>query len=79
MAGHTANNNLLVLAHKPAPVQFTYLGYPNTSGLNSINYRLTDNYADPVGLTEHLFTEEIIRLPGSFLCYQAPALGPEIK
>jgi predicted O-linked N-acetylglucosamine transferase (SPINDLY family) len=79
LSGHTKNNRLSVFARKPAPVQVTYLGYPNTTGLNTINYRLTDAWADPVGQTEHLHTEELVRLPYGFLCYQLPADSPEVS
>ncbi len=80
LAGHTANNRLLTFARKPAPVQVAYLGYPNTTGLTTMDYRLTDAHADPVGCSEHLFTERLVRLPRVFLCYcpteGAPPLVP---
>ncbi len=78
LAGHTANNRMLLFARKPAPVQVTYLGYPNTTGLLNMDYRITDNLADPVGRTEYLHTEELIRLPESFLCYKPPDNTPEV-
>lgn len=70
LAGHTANNRLLVLAHKPAPVQVNWLGYPNTTGLDSIDYRFTDEIADPVGLSNNEHSEQLIRLEGGFLSFQ---------
>jgi len=73
LAGHTADNSMPVLACKPAPVQVTYLGYPATTGLSSIDYRLTDATADPPGLTDDFYTERLIRLPHGFLCYQPSA------
>ncbi len=72
LAGHTAGNRLLIFARKPAPIQITYLGYPNTTGLKTIDYRITDAFADPPGLTERFHSEQLLRLPETFLCY-APA------
>ncbi|CAN2041795.1 protein O-GlcNAc transferase [Candidatus Magnetomoraceae bacterium gMMP-15] len=72
LAGHTANNRLPVFARKPAPVQATYLGYPNTTGLSAVDYRITDYYADPPGKTEKFHTEQLIRLPNCFFCYNPP-------
>ncbi|HYQ72844.1 MAG TPA: tetratricopeptide repeat protein [Gammaproteobacteria bacterium] len=78
LAGHTANNRLLLFASKPAPVQVTYLGYPNTTGLEEIDYRFTDSIADPDAASA-FYTETLIRLPNGFLCYAAPASAPEVK
>lgn len=78
LAGHTANNRLLVFARKPAPVQVTYLGYPNTTGLATIDYRLTDAWADPTGETEKFHVEELVRLQSGFLCYQPPKESPNV-
>lgn len=78
LAGHTSGNRLPVFARKPAPVQITYLGHPNTSGLETIDYRLTDALADPPGLTERYHTEQLIRLPRCFLAYAPPADAPEV-
>lgn len=77
LAGHTADSRLAVLAHKPAPVQITYLGYPNTTGLLAVDYRLTDAIVDPPGEPIR-HTEELVRLPGAFCCYQPPDDGPDL-
>ena len=78
LAGHTANNRLLLFARKPAPVQATYLGYPNTTGIRTIDYRITDAWSDPPGRTDHLYTEDLVRLSKSFLCYEPPGDAPEV-
>ncbi len=63
LTGHTGKNRLLVFARKPAPVQVTWIGYPNTTGLAAMDYRITHADLDPVGETEQFFTEELARLP----------------
>lgn len=70
LAGHTANNRLDVFALRPAPIQMTWIGYPNTTGLPrlAMDYRLTDGYADPAD-TSQKHSEELVRMPRSFLCY----------
>lgn len=77
LAGHTRNNRLLVFAFKPAPVQMTYLGYPNTSGLATMDYRITDRHADPEGVADTYYCERLLRLPGSLCCYRAAADMPD--
>ncbi len=72
LAGHTGDNRLLIFARKPAPVQVTWLGFPATTGMKAMDYRITDVYAEPEGMTEHLNVEKLWRLPTVFACYQAP-------
>jgi protein O-GlcNAc transferase len=75
LAGHSANNALPILYQKPAPIQVTWLGYPNTTGLSAIDYRVTDLLADPDG-AELVHTESLIRLKNGFLCYQGDSKVP---
>ena len=69
LAGHTADNRILVFARKPAPIQISWIGYLATTGLSTMDYKIVDNYTDPPGKTEQFHTENLIRLPESFLCY----------
>lgn len=76
LSGHTARNRLMVFARKPAPVQITYLGYPGTSGLSAMDYRLTDRYAEPG--SDQYYTEKLLRLPDSLWCYSPVDDMPEV-
>ena len=76
---HTANNRLLVFARKPAPVQVAWLAYPGTTGLSTIDYRLTDPYLDPPGLFDAFYSEESIRLPDTFWCYDPLTDQPPVN
>ena len=79
LAGHTRGSRLIAMALKPAPVQMTYMGFPNTTGLKALDYRIVDSITDPAG-DESLAVEKLLRLDPCFLSYtpprQPPALTP---
>jgi protein O-GlcNAc transferase len=73
LAAHSGHNRLLTFARKPAPVQVTYLAYCSTTGVDAIDYRLTDRFLDPP--EEHGdYTEASLHLPHCYWCYSAPPL-----
>jgi predicted O-linked N-acetylglucosamine transferase (SPINDLY family) len=78
LSGHSNNNRLLVFAQKPAPIQMTYIGYPSTTGLPTIDYRITDLRCDPKGY-EKYYTEQLIRLPLGFLSFTPSKESPPVR
>ncbi|WP_197456081.1 O-linked N-acetylglucosamine transferase, SPINDLY family protein [Stieleria neptunia] len=78
LAGHTSGNRLPALAYKPAPIQISWLGYPNTTGLKAIDYCLTCDVQNPIG-EPTLHTEELIRIPGGSFCFAPPNNAPELS
>lgn len=78
LSGHTSGNRLGLFARKPAPVQMTYLGYPATTGLAQMDYRLTDARADPPGTSEPRYVERLLRLPHSLWCFAPPPQMPDV-
>lgn len=76
LAGYTSGGRMGLFALKPAPVQVSYLGYPATSGLSTIDYRLTDRVCNPAE-TEAFYTEKLVRLESGFCCYMPPPDAPE--
>jgi protein O-GlcNAc transferase len=70
LAGHTAFNRLDIFSLKPSPIQITYIGYPFTTGLNEMDYRITDNICDgDLSVSQEFYTEKLVALKNCFLCY----------
>lgn len=76
LGGHTSGNRLLVLARRPAPAQATHFGYPNTTGMRAVDYRITDAVADPPGV-DVWYAEKLVRLPGVAWCWGPPENAPD--
>jgi predicted O-linked N-acetylglucosamine transferase (SPINDLY family) len=77
LAGHTGGSRLLAFAHKPAPVQVSWLGYFNTTGLATMDYFLSDPWSSPPG-QDRLYVERLLRLPHTRFCYEPPQYMPEV-
>jgi predicted O-linked N-acetylglucosamine transferase (SPINDLY family) len=77
LSGHTSYHRLHLFARKPAPVQVSWLGYFNTTGLAAIDYLLSDAVTIPPG-GEELYVEEVVRLPHCRFCYSPPDYAPEV-
>jgi predicted O-linked N-acetylglucosamine transferase (SPINDLY family) len=75
LAGHTAQNRLLVFARKPAPIQVTWAGYVGATGLTAMDYLLADRYEVPLGSERH-YQEQVLRMPDGYICYDPPAYAP---
>ena len=78
LSGHTAHNRLPVFARKPAPVQATYIGYPGSTGLSAIDYRISDPWQDPVGMAERYHSETVVRIPGG-MAFAPDPNAPEVN
>lgn len=80
LSGHTNRNRLAVFAKRAAPIQIAWLGYPNTTGLLNMDYRIVDRHTDPEATDDQNYTEKRVYLPRHFLCYapqkSAPAIEP---
>ena len=70
LSGHTEFNRLPVFARRAAPVQITYLGFPNSTGVRTMDYRITDSLTDPVPFADELHSEKLLRLPDSQWCFR---------
>ena len=78
LAGHTSRNRLGVLSRRVAPIQVTWLGYPNTTGLEAMDWRITDANADPSPEADSLHTERLYRMPEVFIAYRPPPEAPDV-
>lgn len=78
LSGHTAHNRLPVFARKPAPVQVTYLGHPNTSGLPTMDWRIVDRFTGPPSI-EKYYTEKLWRMPDAHCVYTPLMRHPELR
>lgn len=84
---HMAGSRLLAFARRPAPVQVTYLAYVGTTGLDTIDYRLTDPYLDPpeqaaaqgASAEREIYSEQSFRLPETYWCYRPPPGTPPVN
>ena len=79
LTGLTTHARPALLARKPAPVILTYIGYPNTIGLPSVDYRFVDSLTDPPGDADACAVERLVRLDPCFLCYRPPAAPPAVS
>lgn len=79
LSGHTGHNRLLVFARKPAPVQVTWIGYPGSTGLTAMDYRITNEGVDPPGLTERYHSESLIRMPDTSVAYRPEPDCPPVN
>jgi predicted O-linked N-acetylglucosamine transferase (SPINDLY family) len=78
LGGHTSGNRLPVFGRRPAPVQVSYIGYPTTTGMSSIDYQVTDDTVDHAA-DDRFYTESLVRLPGGFSCYTPPENAPDVN
>jgi protein O-GlcNAc transferase len=78
LAGHTGLNRLPLLARRLAPVQATYLGYPDTTGVKTMDFRLVDAVTDPEGEAEQFHTERLLRFAPTAWSFAPPVSAPEV-
>ncbi len=72
LAGYTTGNRITLFARKPAPLQVAWLGYPSTTGLSRIDYRISDSWVEPEGDADRFSTEQIWRMPNGFHAFRPP-------
>lgn len=76
---HLAGCRLGAFARKPAPVQATWVAYPGSTGMDAIDYRLSDRHLDPALEDDRFYAEETVRLPDSFWCYDPLTREPAVE
>jgi predicted O-linked N-acetylglucosamine transferase (SPINDLY family) len=77
---HTNGGRMDLFARKPAPVQVTYLAYCGTTGLETIDYRLSDSYLDPSDRSQEAFySEKSVRLSRNYWCYEPLEVAGEVS
>ena len=79
LAGHTSYHSIPAFISRVAPVQINWLGYPNTTGIRNMDYRIVDHFTDPVSADRSIYTEELVRMDRCFLCYSPPADHPQVE
>ncbi|MGD1277904.1 MAG: tetratricopeptide repeat protein, partial [Tepidisphaeraceae bacterium] len=72
---HMTRSRILAFVYRPAPVQVSWLAYPSTTGVDAIDYRLTDPHLDPPGMYDQDYSEKSVRLPDTFWCYDLSVVG----
>jgi protein O-GlcNAc transferase len=77
LSNHSADNRLVMMARKPAPVQASWLGYPGSTGVEAITYRISDPQIDPTDVDFPFYSEQTIRLADVYWCYGVPGATPE--
>jgi predicted O-linked N-acetylglucosamine transferase (SPINDLY family) len=75
---HASGGRPLVFARRPSPVQMCWLAYPGTTGLSTIDYRLTDPHLDPPESDTSVYSEQTVRLPDTFWLYHPDDTGPAV-
>jgi predicted O-linked N-acetylglucosamine transferase (SPINDLY family) len=78
LGAHLADNRLLTFARQPAPVQVSYLAYCSTTGVDAIQYRISDPQLDPPDSSDSIYTEQTLRVPNCYWCYEPPVNAPEV-
>lgn len=79
LSSHTEGHRLLVFARQPAPVQVSWFGFPISTGLKSIQYRITDTVIDPPEQAANQYSEELVRLNRFYAAYRPEPTAPTVE